>query len=93
MYDDEFLHDGWINNTNIGATPFRNSTGMYALKLGPMSLHYNASRPHGSGYKTNIYNRLLLTAPYLATINNLPTPVQKTADKTMKITYILREES
>ena len=33
-----------------------------------------------------------LFAPYLATINNLPTPVQKTADKTMKITYILREE-
>lgn len=92
-YDDEFLHDGWINNTNIAATPFRNSTGMYALKLGPMSLHYNASRPHGSGYKTNIHARLLLAAPYLATINNLPTPVQKTADKTMKITYILREES
>ena len=30
--------------------------------------------------------------PYLATINNLETPVTKTADKTMKITYILREE-
>lgn len=30
--------------------------------------------------------------PYLATINNLDTPVTKTADKTMKITYILREE-
>lgn len=29
---------------------------------------------------------------YLATINNLATPVEKTADKTMKITYILREE-
>ena len=33
-----------------------------------------------------------LFTPYLATINNLPAPVQKTADKTMKITYILREE-
>lgn len=29
---------------------------------------------------------------YLATINNLSKPVQKTADKTMKITYIIREE-
>ena len=29
---------------------------------------------------------------YLATINNLDTPVTKTADKTMKITYILQEE-
>ena len=35
---------------------------------------------------------IYLMTPYLATINNLPTPVQKTADKTMKITYILREE-
>lgn len=34
-----------------------------------------------------------LMSPYLATINNLPSPVQKTADKTMKITYILREEA
>lgn len=29
---------------------------------------------------------------YLATINNLDTPITKTADKTMKITYILQEE-
>ncbi|MBQ8237376.1 MAG: hypothetical protein IJZ39_04445 [Oscillospiraceae bacterium] len=35
---------------------------------------------------------LALLTPYLATINNLETPVTKTADKTMKITYILREE-
>lgn len=33
-----------------------------------------------------------LDTAYLATINNLGTPVDKTADKTMKITYILREE-
>jgi hypothetical protein len=36
---------------------------------------------------------MFLDNAYLATINNLPTPVEKTADKTMKITYILREES
>lgn len=30
--------------------------------------------------------------PYLATINNLDTPVIKTADKTMKITYTITEE-
>ena len=29
---------------------------------------------------------------YLATINDLDAPVQKTADKTMKITYTLRRE-
>lgn len=33
-----------------------------------------------------------LVTPYLATINNLQEPVTKTADKTMKITYILEEE-
>ena len=39
------------------------------------------------------YARAFLDNSYLATINNLQNPVQKTADKTMKITYILREES
>ncbi len=34
---------------------------------------------------------LYLFTPYLATINNLSTPVIKTADKTMKITYTLTE--
>lgn len=29
---------------------------------------------------------------YLATINNLDSPVVKTADKTMKVTYTLSEE-
>ena len=29
---------------------------------------------------------------YLATINNLPSPITKTADKTMKITYTLTYE-
>lgn len=33
-----------------------------------------------------------LYTPYLATINNLDTPVIKTADKTMKITYTITEE-
>ena len=30
-------------------------------------------------------------ANYLSTINNLGTPVQKTADKTMKIRYVIQE--
>lgn len=32
----------------------------------------------------NLYRELFLITPYLATINNLGTPVIKTADKTMK---------
>ena len=40
----------------------------------------------------NLYRELFLFTPYLATINNLGTPVIKTADKTMKITYTITEE-
>lgn len=36
--------------------------------------------------------RVYIPTAYLATINNMASPVEKTADKTMKITYILREE-
>lgn len=39
-----------------------------------------------------IYKELYLYTPYLATINNLGSPVIKTADKTMKITYTITEE-
>lgn len=42
----------------------------------------------GSEYSRRIYVTWML--PYLATINNLTTPVEKTPDKTMKITYTLR---
>lgn len=42
---------------------------------------------HGSSYMGFCY-----PANYLATINNLTEPVQKTADKTMKVTYILQEQ-
>jgi len=38
-----------------------------------------------------LYKELYLYTPYLATINNLGTPVIKTADKTMKITYTITE--
>ena len=56
------------------------------LHYGPFMLMYDRD-------EMAIRRHVYLMTPYLATINNLPTPVQKTADKTMKITYILREES
>lgn len=37
------------------------------------------------------YRSIYMLTPYLATINNLPSAVVKTADKTMKITYTLTE--
>lgn len=38
------------------------------------------------------YRDIYLLTPYLASINNLSSPVVKNADKTMKITYTLTEE-
>lgn len=47
------------------------------------------------GYRNILYP--LSTIPknwaYLGTINNLPEPVTKTSDKTMKVTYILTEDA
>jgi len=40
----------------------------------------------------NEYSKRPMMCNYLATINNLSEPVTKTADKTMKITYILQED-
>lgn len=59
------------------------------IRVGPFIIKYMVSV---SGSSVMVYRFVLLMAPYLATINNLEKPVQKTADKTMKITYILREE-
>ena len=47
-----------------------------------------------SGENGDMYNRskgFSRNPFYLGTINNLGTPVTKTADKTMKITYTLTE--
>lgn len=44
-----------------------------------------------SYYGYHFRKELYLYTPYLATINNLSSPVIKTADKTMKITYTLTE--
>lgn len=44
-----------------------------------------------NGSEYSLYRELYLYTPYLATINNLGTPVIKTADKTMKVTYTITE--
>lgn len=78
------LNDGWIDQSG-NFYPQRQCIGMHNIKMGAFSIGYNPGNSAVHAY-------MLLDAPYLATINNLPAPVQKTADKTMKITYILREE-
>ncbi|MGF3065770.1 hypothetical protein [Facklamia sp. P12950] len=53
--------------------------------IGPLAIGFG-------GYEERFYKLLYLHTPYLGTINNLSSPILKTADKTMKITYILTEE-
>ena len=55
------------------------------VNLGPLILGYG-------GYEDTFHKLLFLHTPYLGTINNLSSPILKTADKTMKITYTLTEE-
>ena len=59
------------------------------IEYGPFIIGY------GSYVRDNhrsLYKMLYLMTPYLGTINNLSSPILKTADKTMKITYTLTEE-
>lgn len=57
-----------------------------------MSNYYPTTIPI-LGHKECVYWRGYFMYPsfYLATINNLDSPVTKTADKTMKVTYIIQE--
>lgn len=55
------------------------------IEMGPFRIGYGIN--NGTLYKC-----LYLHTPYLGTINNLSSPILKTADKTMKITYTLTEE-
>ena len=93
--DDDVVINGWY---------FLN--GEPKLYVGYQAEEYRNrwGKKHMSRYKTFAYQEyyqfhnffyfskdLYLFTPYLATINNLSTPVIKTADKTMKITYTLTE--
>ena len=70
-----------------------NSVGKPGLRVGPYLLGFGVCfNSTTSNYGARWSPSVFLPTCYLATINNLETPVTKTADKTMKITYILREE-
>ena len=66
--------------TNTSTPLFQNE--LYALTFGISSSTYQ---------KNYMYKKLWLITPYLGTINNLSSSVEKTADKTMKIIYTLTE--
>lgn len=57
------------------------------IEVGPYRLGYNVYKDGN----TQLQKTLLLHTPYLGTINNLSSPILKTADKTMKIIYTLTE--
>ena len=106
MYDTVYFANGYIENGKIVETAYNFSatsdpknnnypyglcsTGKPGLRVGPFLFSFGGD--YGiNGYPEKISSMHIL-GNYLATINNLNKPVQKTADKTMKITYILREE-
>lgn len=86
------LHRG-INNGTYSSQGLSSGLGGVpkpGLNYGPFKLVPSAHQYRNIEYGFNF--RIFIMLTYLATINNLEKPVQKTADKTMKITYILREE-
>ena len=75
--------------------PFKNNDA-YVFLTGGYGTQSNMGEvlPTNStdGSRLYWYGTVCSRNDYLATINNLDKPVTKTSDKTMKITYILREE-
>lgn len=108
MYDTVYFANGYIENDEIIETTYTQTATNYPYNYcSPMGLA-NASKPNlrvgpflfifyffankSSTGTIYIGQNVYILGNYLATINNLEKPVLKTADKTMKITYILREE-
>ncbi|PMC81811.1 hypothetical protein [Anaerococcus hydrogenalis] len=79
----------YIVDKNDQATVIKDSnllsSGAPLINVGVFCVGYD-----GSG--NDLFKELYLHTPYLGTINNLSSPILKTADKTMKITYTLTEE-
>lgn len=108
MYDTVYFANGYIENGKIVETaynfsanqqPEKNcypyglcSAGKPGLRLGPFLFSFGGCYGYSSSGYPQRTSSMNILGNYLATINNLNKPVQKTADKTMKITYILREE-
>ena len=64
-------------------TPVKGNTMIYYAGL--------SGSFHNSNRNQKSADMFFVLANYLSTINNLGTPVQKTADKTMKIRYVIQE--
>jgi hypothetical protein len=93
--DDDVVINGWYFLDGEPKLYVRNQTEMSYWRWGKKHMARYKTFVYQEGYYSysNYYfvKELYLYTPYLATINNLSTPVIKTADKTMKITYTLTE--
>lgn len=106
-YDTVYFANGYIQGNEIIPTAYvYNTSGSRAdtrpyglqwtakpgLRVGPFlfcfEMHYYSYSSESIRFRREIY----ALENYLATINNLETPIVKTADKTMKITYTLNVE-
>lgn len=91
-YEDHAEHNGYrIDFTDRSVLPIngedRSKLGSPLVVDNPLLQTYI---DYDGDYWRNKTLRLYRSTNYIATINNLQTPVQKTAEKTMKITYTLR---
>lgn len=96
IVDDDIVINGWYFKDGepelyVRETPDANYVSYGRCQMARHKAY--AIREWMYRYSTyQLYKELYLYTPYMATINNLGTPVIKTADKTMKITYTITEE-
>lgn len=76
---------------NSKPIPFKNNDIYTLVTGGTCSTSDYGNNPSTYDNSAYWYSTICSRNDYFATINNLDTPVTKTNDKTMKITYILRE--
>lgn len=96
IVDDDIVINGWYFLDGEPKLYIRDTAENYSVSWGRGQMaRYKTYGLREWMYRSNdsyLNRELYLYTPYLATINNLGTPVIKTADKTMKITYTITEE-
>ena len=95
VVDDDIVINGWYFHNGEPKLYVRDSLDASSVAWGRSQISryktFAIREWMYSYYNYYVYKELYLYTPYLATINNLGTPVIKTADKTMKITYTITE--
>ena len=89
-YDDQLRIVNGHSNTVLSPEAIR-VCGSNSYQYSYTPVRNDRSLYYVSAGSTTYYGLALITN-YLATLNNLAEPVTKTADKTMKVTYIIQEQ-